>query len=42
MEHGRRLAEITAQLGTIIELLTGERAPVRDEPESGTERPVQA
>lgn len=32
-EHGRRLAEITTHLAAIIELLTGEKAPVRDEPE---------
>jgi hypothetical protein len=41
-EHGRRLAEISTQLATIIELLTGEKTPVRDEPEPGADSPVGA
>lgn len=36
-EHGRRLADISTQLGTIIELLTGAKTPAIDEPESGAE-----
>lgn len=38
-EHSRRLAEITTQLATLIELLTGETRPIREEPEPGVDGP---